>query len=1223
MRSLDHAKQQAREVRALIGSEAENLLDRLRDFIERQYDIELIPVPAAVIDEGRAEVSPSERTLNYDERFDRRPAELLWVLAHELGHLTMHARLTKPYAQPDPLLGSVYLNEGAAAIARYSRRAREEAEANAFANEFIAPARDVFAEWRTTPGATTHSIAERRGVPEKIVRVQLAEALYQLLLSPAAEHSNHGGHGETRGESKVENFPVSPRDPRGSSNKAVACDPRQLEAATFTGAPALVTAGPGTGKTATLVRRIEFLLTERQARPDQFLVLTFSNDAAGELRERIAAKFGHEVAATMEIATFHGFGLSFLHNHALELSPDSAILDETGQEELLTSLLGSLRCPHIINLRDPAESVKRIQRHINYLKDRVIDDQPITPDLLADVIEAWQPADDEAKQRKQRARELLTAFRAYEQAKAARPAIDFADLIALPIQLLAARPRLVQKAREKYRWVLVDEYQDVSRTVALLLRYLCGPDNPPWVVGDMRQAIYRFRGAAPENVRRFGDDFQGAQVFELDTNYRSCPEVIHAANQLATLMELMETGQPVESENGASVSIEVNALWRAGTGLTGIGENVVALARARADASEYDGIAAQVRTWLEMGIAPKDIAVLARRNSDVRNIVLALGERGMRATTSGLITPEGAAGDLAAIATFPDDPLASLPRVIFSLGRGRYDQQTLNQLVSHLINAARGGELNSTGHRDAEGAEEAQKFPFLSAPTLRALRLCCEQVFENRSTLFADRELTPLIAEFMRLGDGLAQEYFSGDAFSLMCAFLFNGSDYLRRVLDDRDAARRVLTLSEIATSLSRAAAYRFTHPDKAPVESRLAFAQHFRDNLSGSKPSLQAPQSEDDAVRVMTCHASKGLEFPCVVVAGQTLTQMREEMWLPDELQPSDEDERAQADALLFVGVTRAKRAVVVSCAETRSGTERARSRALTPLLERWQQLFSIPAVNWSAPVAERDRIVIEPLWGGSQPPRLFAGSLDESSCAVRTYLESYIDITFPASLRSLYPVFYSSLRAALETIVQRLHESDMAVSADEAAVIFTTRFTRAEVSEHPHYRLYLDAGIAYTARFAEVFAPQARVSEFFDPAELLADTRMLPLRFDLVSSFRTADGLAHIIVFRPESLAKAASKGNATELVWSGLKTAHRMAFVLLRNRLPELQPWVYSAADGVMYRLLWNRRPDNMTTEAERVTERWRAITHGRFETKLNERNCDRCPSRIACPHWLDAI
>jgi superfamily I DNA/RNA helicase len=1204
MRSLEPARQQAREVRALVGIGPDQLLDRLRAFIETRYQIELIPVPAAVIDEGRAEVSPSEHALNYDERLDHKPAELLWVLAHELGHLTLHQRLTRPFAQPDPLLGSVYLNEGAAAIARYSRRAREEAEANAFANEFISPALDVFDEWRRTPEATTQTIAQRRGVPEKIVRMQLAEALYQLLLSPATEQLNRGGLGGTREEfnqesspslsgrldlqeaSKAEGSPVSPRAPRGSStHKAIACDPRQLEAATFIGAPALVTAGPGTGKTATLVRRIEFLLTEQQTRPDQFLVLTFSNDAAGELRERIAAKFGHPVAAEMEIATFHGFGLSFLHHHALELSPDVAILDETGQEEIINELIGALHCPHIVNLRDPEESVRKIQRHINYLKDRVIDDQPITPELFAAEIEKWQPEDDEAKITDQQARDLLAIYRAYEKARAARPAVDFADLIALPIRVLAARPRLIEKAREKYRQVLVDEYQDVSRTVAVLLKYLCGPDNPPWVVGDMRQAIYRFRGAAPENVRRFSEDFPGAKVFELGTNYRSCPEVIHAANQLATLMELMNAGDLTEAQPG---NVAVNSLWRAGTDLTGIGAPVVGLARARADAAEYDGIAAQVRAWLETGIAAKDIAVLARRNADVRNIVLALGKRNIKGTTSGLITPEGAAGDLAAVVTFPDDPMASLPRIVFSLGRNRYDHQTLNEIIAHCVSSKADGRDWLPDADETEG-EAAELYP-----------------------------------ELRRLNECMIREYHSGDAFSLMCAFLFNGSDYLRRAIGDRDAARRALTLSEIVTSLSRAAAYRFTHPDKAPIESRLSFAQHFRDNLSASKPSLQAPQSEDDAVRVMTCHASKGLEFPCVIVAGQTLTQMREEMWLPDSLQPSAADERAQADALLFVGVTRARRALVVSCAETRSGTERARARAITPLLEMWQQMFSIPAINWSAQLAERERIVIEPLWGGARPPMLPAGSLDETTCAIRTYLEKYVDITFPASVRSLYPVFYTALRSAMETIVLRTHETGERIADAEAAAIFAEKFSSADLSEHPHFRLYLETGADYAVRFARAFAPQS-ITEFFDPADLVTDTdsRMMPLRFDLIAGYRTAEGAAHIIVFRPESLMKSAAKGNSTEIVWSGLKTAHRLAFLLLRNRLPELQPWVFSAADGALYRFLWNRRPENMTTEAERVTERWRAISGNRFETKLNERNCDRCPSRIACPHWLEAI
>lgn len=254
MRLLDNARHRARELRKLIGSDSEGLLDRLRPYLEDSFKIELCPVPAAVIDDGRAEVSPSEHCLNYDERLEQKPDELLWVLAHELGHLILHKRLTKPYGKPNPLLGSNYLNDGAPALARYSRRSREEAQANAFANEFICPSREVFSQWRSDPAATSHSIAISYGVPEKIVLVQLAEALYQSMIEPDA------------GEEKKQ-------------PKQFACDGSQIDAATFTGAPALVTAGPGTGKTATLVRRIEFLLGDQGAIPQELLVLTFSEGA--------------------------------------------------------------------------------------------------------------------------------------------------------------------------------------------------------------------------------------------------------------------------------------------------------------------------------------------------------------------------------------------------------------------------------------------------------------------------------------------------------------------------------------------------------------------------------------------------------------------------------------------------------------------------------------------------------------------------------------------------------------------------------------------------------------------------------------------------------------------------------------------------------------------------------------------------------------------------------
>lgn len=1149
MRSLIHARHRANELRAIIGSTSQGLLDRLRAYLENEFKIELCPVPSSVIDDGRAEVSPSEHCLNYDQRLDQKPFELLWVLAHELGHLALHKRLTKPYAKPNPLLGSIYLNDGAPALARYSRRSREEAEANAFANEFICPSREVFDEWRGDPNATSYSIANLREISEKIVRVQLAEALYY---------------------SVIEDDQAKERKPR----KEFSCNERQTEAATFTGAPALVTAGPGTGKTATLVRRIEFLLREGGAPPEELLVLTFSNDAAEELRERVAAKFGEEMAAEIEIATFHGFGFSFLHSHALMLDPDVSILDEAGQGEIVTRILGDVDCPHLINLREPEETVEQIVRHINYLKDRVIDDQIITPELLAAEISKWSPTEDEHEEY-EKTREFLELFRAYEAAKLARPAIDFADMIALPLGILAASPELTAKVREKYRWIMVDEYQDVGRSVALLLKQLCGDENPPWVVGDLRQAIYLFRGAAPENVLRFIEDFRGAKIFDLNINYRSCDRIISSANQLA---DLMASEEETEASSGG---------WTGGTGIGALAEPVIAIARANSDLAEYDGIAAQVRAWLDLVVSHRDIAVLARRNIDVQNIVLALGKRGIRATTSGIITAEGAAGDLAAVPTFLDQPIASLPRIFYNLARGRFDNTLINQAIRQLV----------------------------------------EEIQNGRSISDAgtDGEIGPLIAEVKRLQERLQVELYSGDAFALMCSFLFNGSNYLRHLLTEQDCAKRELGLGEIITSLSRAAAYRLTHLDLSPVASRIGFGQYFRSILNSSAPCLEAPRSQADAVRVMTCHASKGLEFPCVIVAGQTLSQLREEWWLPASLKPSAENDIAQANALLFVGVTRAQRALVVSCAETKSGKERSSPRTVTPLLERWQSAYQMPSFAWSAEPAGEQPITIDALWGGSPRGRLAARTLDEKTCAIRTYLEEFVGVRFPTSLRSLYSIFFVALRLAMERVVRQAHESRRQVTENEAVTLFAQAFPEAEFGDHPHYSLYRRRGAAYNARFARVYVPQPKAIEFYDigiDAQGSQETR-LALRFDLVAYFRGDDGLTHAISFRPESLAKSAAKGRANELVWSGLSSSKRIAFLMLRGKDPSLQPWVFSAADGVLYKFLWNKRTANMQGELDRAVSRLQAFGCGEFETKLNERTCERCPVRVPCPHWIRAI
>lgn len=399
MRSLTHARQRARACRDTIGASTDGLFERLRHYLSAAYEIELHSANQAFLQGGRAEVIPAEGCLFYDERLDDDPAAKLMVVLHEVGHLELHPRLHRRCTALDPVYGSMYLNDGAPALARYNRRAREEAEANAFATEFLCPSPEVFQQWRGSPDDTAPRIAQRLGVPISVVQAQLAEALYQMAM---------GDDG------------AAPE----KSQRPLAGDESQRVAATFTNGPALVNAGPGTGKTATLVWRIAYLLEELGADPETLLVLTFSNDAAEELRQRIAAQFGAATASRMEISTFHGFGVTFLYHHGqfLGVDADAAILDETGQEELVTSLLGTVPCGRIITLYNPEETVRDIVRHIGYLKDRLYQ-----PEHLAAALHAWHPTPDE-RQQYEATGEFLEVYRAYEAAKTARQRVDFADL---------------------------------------------------------------------------------------------------------------------------------------------------------------------------------------------------------------------------------------------------------------------------------------------------------------------------------------------------------------------------------------------------------------------------------------------------------------------------------------------------------------------------------------------------------------------------------------------------------------------------------------------------------------------------------------------------------------------------------------------------------------------------------------------------------------------------
>src|SRR5579862_269911 len=336
MTNLTHARRHARSQRAALGGLSDGLLGRLREEIERVHELEIVPVnKEQFLGDSKAEIVHADGCLYYDQDLDQHPAEFLEVLSHELGHLVLHHRSLSA-AGGDLIRGSVFLENGAPALSRYSPRAREEAEASAFASEFICPASDVLLKWQETNSSRIADLARQYDATDGLIRLQLAEGLFRLIAGDDAEPSNEAAE-------------ASPT-------------PEQEHAATACGIPVLVDAGPGTGKTKTLIRRILYLLRERGVPPESLLILTFSNEAASEIQRRIEQVLGEEIAARILAVTFHGYGVVLLNmlGHHIGLDVDFSILDETGQQELVSDLLAQVECEALLNIKNPDSTAAEV-----------------------------------------------------------------------------------------------------------------------------------------------------------------------------------------------------------------------------------------------------------------------------------------------------------------------------------------------------------------------------------------------------------------------------------------------------------------------------------------------------------------------------------------------------------------------------------------------------------------------------------------------------------------------------------------------------------------------------------------------------------------------------------------------------------------------------------------------------------------------------------------------
>ncbi len=269
------------------------------------------------------------------------------------------------------------------------------------------------------------------------------------------------------------------------------------------------------------------------------------------MAERIARK-RPEAAAAMWIGTFHAFGLDIIRRfHAeLGLPKDPRMMDRTEAVELLEEEFPRLRLAYYRNLYDPTQIIADMLAAVSRAKDEVVDAE--TYAALADAMLA-KAQDSDAREAAERAGEVARAYAAYEQLKRNAHCIDFGDLVALPVQLLEKDAAICAALQAQYDHVLVDEYQDVNRSSVRLLSALRPDGRNLWMVGDAKQSIYRFRGASSFNMTRFGnEDFPGGKRGRLKRNYRSVPEIVASFSNFAITMRAGDADSGLDADRDAN-----------------------------------------------------------------------------------------------------------------------------------------------------------------------------------------------------------------------------------------------------------------------------------------------------------------------------------------------------------------------------------------------------------------------------------------------------------------------------------------------------------------------------------------------------------------------------------------------------------------------------------------------------------------------------------------------
>ena len=615
-------------------------------------------------------------------------------------------------------------------------------------------------------------------------------------------------------------------------------NPSQREAVLQTDGPVMILAGAGSGKTRTLVARIQYLIEEKRISPYQVLAVTFSNKAAKEMRDRLAHSSQINVG-TLQVTTFHAFCARVLRMEAtyLGLSKNFTIYDDSETQAIIKAILNR----------------------------RGINQKELSPYTIAAFIDGLKnlghyvglPKSEDVQKFAEDTR-LFDIYLEYEAELHRSNAVDFGSLITGVLQLFKNFPEVLQKYQQKYRYVLVDEYQDTNRAQFDLVQQISSATRNICVVGDEDQSIYSWRGADIRNILDYEIVFPEAKIIKLEQNYRSSKKIIEAASQVIA-RNVARKGKNMWTDNDDGDEIQI--------------------VECRDDRAEAEYVATQIKKLAKDGVSLKDVAIFYRNNAHSRTIEDALRKE-----------------------KFPYRVVAGIKF---------YDRKEVKDMISYMrvvVNKKDSLALTRVINTPARGVGTTSLRKLEDEAVRLGLSLfeLIEKIAEDTSE-FKHLSLSGKVLSALKQFVQLIQEVQVLEAQNLSPTFsyekLLNESGYHEYLRADKsyEGAARLENLEELMSAIKQ-------YEESETEPNLVKFLENITLDTSTSEEGYQ------DQISLMTVHGSKGLEYHYVFLIGI------EENIFPSfkslEVGPTALEEERR---LFYVAMTRAMKKLTITFAQGR----------------------------------------------------------------------------------------------------------------------------------------------------------------------------------------------------------------------------------------------------------------------------------------------------------------